>query len=191
MSFLNYSLLYFNWNSTLGLRKNNFTGLILVDVRTAASDPRVDIFNFLVFLLWNDVQLQPKLLVATCMHHTLYIGNLVPAYICIIYFPVGKSKRITMRILKPTDDQKPETFGLIRTVPPYPMHFNHIAMHTCIVSILRHWRNNIGPLFPPKCRSVLVYIQLKGLVTQVNVRGIFMQSSSNGRATQRQLIFEF
>ena len=56
---------------------------------------------------------------ASLSHHTLYMGNLVAVYICITYFPVGGGKKdyqnntqkcITAPILKPTDDQKPETF---------------------------------------------------------------------------------
>ena len=30
---------------------------------------------------------------ASLSHHTLYMGNLVPAYTCITYFPVGKNKK--------------------------------------------------------------------------------------------------
>ena len=52
---------------------------------------------------------------------TLNIGKLVPAYTCITYIPVSriapetktnknKQKSVTAPIMKPIDDQKPETF---------------------------------------------------------------------------------
>ena len=41
----------------------------------------------------------------------VYMGNFVAAYTCIMHFPVWKKKNeVTAQILKPTDDQKPETF---------------------------------------------------------------------------------
>ena len=58
---------------------------------------------------------------ASLSYHTLYVGNLVPAYTCITYFPVAKKKdyqkkinkkmHVTTLILKKTYmyDQKSET----------------------------------------------------------------------------------
>ena len=98
------------------------------------TSPQTRTLAFLIFFfggLWNDVPLQPKLLFhshwsmyvcpiceASLIHHTLYMRHLVAAYTCITYFPVRKKyiknkylkKHVTAPILKPTDDQKPETF---------------------------------------------------------------------------------
>ena len=53
---------------------------------------------------------------ASHSRHTLYIGNFVPMHTWCLYFPIGKKKtnkikkRVTASILKPTYDQKPDTF---------------------------------------------------------------------------------
>ena len=75
-----------NWNSALLYFKLLF---------------RIGVWTFACFV---------RLLLATVL---CIIGNLVPAYTCIACFPVVKKftkKRITAPILKPTGDQKPETF---------------------------------------------------------------------------------
>ena len=96
-------------------QKTNKSLRFLVTV-CVASDPRAGIFNFLFFVLLNDVQLQPKLLdrlefcravptfshrgmnvcpicEASLSHHTLYMGNLVPAYTMYHVFPCWPPKK--------------------------------------------------------------------------------------------------
>ena len=53
---------------------------------------------------------------ASLSHHTLYMGNLVPAWQISLLAKkkMAEKKRITAPILKPTDDQKPETFFCLK-----------------------------------------------------------------------------
>ena len=104
--------------------------------RTSPQTGTSAFFCFFLFGLWNNVQLQPKLLdrlnsAVLCYKRLFQKGVLAtilctweiwtPHIQCITYFPIGKKmakkngkkkkkKRSTAPILKPTDDQKPESF---------------------------------------------------------------------------------
>ena len=86
-----------------------------------ASDQRVGLLIFKYFFAGSTFSQRGTNVCLICeaslSHHTLYMGNLSPLIQCIKYFHVGqkkkkngRKKRITALILKPTDDQKLETF---------------------------------------------------------------------------------